>query len=110
MRTYSHATFHLNTRRGIVGVRALVFVDFSVCVFLLSEVNSGFFYKSANEREKLVAAERQFVDERVKKVIDLKHKASLNHLILSSVCICVYCLFVLKILCRSAMATREILL
>ena len=39
-----------------------------------SEVNSGFFYKSAAEREKLVAAERQFVDDRVKQVISLKHK------------------------------------
>lgn len=34
-----------------------------------TEVNSGFFYKSAEEREKLVAAERDFIDLRVKKVI-----------------------------------------
>ncbi len=47
-----------------------------VCVCVCSEVNSGFFYKSASEREKLVAAERQFVDDRVKQVIQLKHKAS----------------------------------
>lgn len=33
-----------------------------------SEVNSGFFYKSAEDREKLVAAEREFIDQRVKKV------------------------------------------
>ncbi|XP_012234559.1 T-complex protein 1 subunit zeta [Linepithema humile] len=39
-----------------------------------SEVNSGFFYKSAEEREKLVAAERVFIDNRVKKIIDLKKK------------------------------------
>lgn len=39
-----------------------------------SEVNSGFFYKTAEEREKMVAAERQFIDERVKKVIALKRK------------------------------------
>jgi len=39
-----------------------------------SEVNSGFFYKTAAEREKLVAAERQFIEERVKKVIALKKK------------------------------------
>ncbi|XP_062522455.1 T-complex protein 1 subunit zeta-like [Corticium candelabrum] len=37
-----------------------------------SEVNAGFFYKSAEEREKLVAAERDFTDERVKKIIALK--------------------------------------
>nr|QBH73703.1 chaperonin [Encarsia formosa] len=39
-----------------------------------SEVNSGFFYKTAEEREKLVAAEREFIDNRVKKVIELKRK------------------------------------
>lgn len=39
-----------------------------------SEVNSGFFYKSAEEREKLVAAERKFTDDRVRKVISLKNK------------------------------------
>ncbi|KAF7386325.1 hypothetical protein HZH68_013457 [Vespula germanica] len=39
-----------------------------------SEVNSGFFYKTAEEREKLVAAERHFIDNRVKKIIELKKK------------------------------------
>lgn len=39
-----------------------------------TEVNSGFFYKTAEEREKLVAAERAFIDERVKKIIELKQK------------------------------------
>lgn len=39
-----------------------------------SEVNSGFFYKTAEEREKLVKAEREFIEERVKKVIELKRK------------------------------------
>lgn len=39
-----------------------------------SEVNSGFFYKTAEEREKLVAAEREFIDQRVRKVIALKKK------------------------------------
>uniref|UniRef100_A0A8C7F3S1 Chaperonin containing TCP1 subunit 6B n=1 Tax=Oncorhynchus kisutch TaxID=8019 RepID=A0A8C7F3S1_ONCKI len=38
-----------------------------------TEVNSGFFYKSAGEREKLVAAERKFIEERVKKIIELKN-------------------------------------
>ena len=37
-----------------------------------SEVNSGFFYKSAAEREKLIQAERHFIDERVRKIIALK--------------------------------------
>ncbi|XP_053375659.1 T-complex protein 1 subunit zeta-like [Mercenaria mercenaria] len=39
-----------------------------------TEVNSGFFYKSAEEREKLVQAERQFIDDRVKKIIELKRQ------------------------------------
>lgn len=39
-----------------------------------SEVNSGFFYKTAEEREKLVKAEREFIEDRVKKVIELKKK------------------------------------
>ena len=39
-----------------------------------TEINSGFFYKSAAEREKLVQAEREFIDERVRKVIALKRK------------------------------------
>lgn len=29
-----------------------------------TEVNSGFFYKSAEEREKLVTAEREFIENR----------------------------------------------
>ncbi|XP_065891823.1 T-complex protein 1 subunit zeta-like [Dysidea avara] len=39
-----------------------------------SEVNAGFFYKSAEEREQLVKAERKFTDEKVQKIIDLKKK------------------------------------
>ena len=40
----------------------------------LSEVNAGFFYHNAEQREQMVAAERRSVDERVQKVIDLKKK------------------------------------
>ncbi|XP_069470979.1 T-complex protein 1 subunit zeta [Ambystoma mexicanum] len=39
-----------------------------------TEVNSGFFYKSAEEREKLVKAERKFIEARVQKIIELKRK------------------------------------
>lgn len=39
-----------------------------------SEVNASFFYKSAEDRDKLVAAERKFTDDRVQKVIELKKK------------------------------------
>lgn len=37
-----------------------------------SEVNAGFFYNSAEQREQMVAAERRSVDEKVQKIIDLK--------------------------------------
>lgn len=43
-----------------------------------SEVNSGFFYKTAEEREKFVQAERDFIDQRVKKIIELKRKVCDN--------------------------------
>jgi T-complex protein 1 subunit zeta len=36
-------------------------------------VNSGFFYSSAEQREKLVESERKFTDERVKKIVELKN-------------------------------------
>jgi T-complex protein 1 subunit zeta len=39
-----------------------------------TEVNSGFFYKSADEREKLISAERKFIEDRVKRVIEFKRK------------------------------------
>lgn len=38
-------------------------------------MNSGvFFYKSAEEREKLVSGERKFIEDGVKKIIELKKK------------------------------------
>lgn len=37
-----------------------------------TEINSGFFYSSAEQRDKLVESERQFIDLRVKKIIELK--------------------------------------
>uniref|UniRef100_A0A673UTZ0 Chaperonin containing TCP1 subunit 6B n=1 Tax=Suricata suricatta TaxID=37032 RepID=A0A673UTZ0_SURSU len=38
------------------------------------EVSSGFFYNTAEEREKLAKAERKFIEDRVQKIIDLKDK------------------------------------
>ena len=40
---------------------------------LLSEVNSGFFYSSAEQREKLVESERRFTDAKCKKIVELKN-------------------------------------
>lgn len=43
-----------------------------------STVHSTIVYKSAEEREKLVASERKFIDERCKRVIELKEKVCTN--------------------------------
>ncbi|KAL5203482.1 hypothetical protein ABZP36_014434 [Zizania latifolia] len=43
-----------------------------------SEINAGFFYSSADQREKMVSAERRQVDERVKRIIELKNKTSMK--------------------------------
>lgn len=37
------------------------------------EVNSSFFYSSAEQREKLVESERKFVDAKLKKIVELKN-------------------------------------
>jgi len=39
-----------------------------------SEVNSGFYYSTAQQRENLVEAERKFTDDRVRQIIELKRK------------------------------------
>lgn len=43
-----------------------------------SEINSGFFYSSAEQREKLVESERRFVDEKLKKIVELKKEVCGN--------------------------------
>ncbi|KAI0905435.1 T-complex protein 1 [Ustulina deusta] len=37
-----------------------------------SEINSGFFYSSAEQRDKLVESERRFVDAKLRKIVELK--------------------------------------
>lgn len=39
-----------------------------------SEVNAGFFYSSAEQRDKLVDSERKFTDDKVRKIVALKKK------------------------------------
>lgn len=39
-----------------------------------SEINAGFLYHNAEQREKMVAAERRSVDQKVQKIINLKKK------------------------------------
>ncbi|KAJ9117101.1 T-complex protein 1 subunit zeta [Naganishia onofrii] len=38
-----------------------------------TEVNSGFFYSSAEQREKLIESERKFIDDRLRKIIEFKN-------------------------------------
>ncbi|KAG0419346.1 hypothetical protein HPB47_004181 [Ixodes persulcatus] len=65
--------FTLHTHEHASLLRGLVVADSSASP-PRREVNAGFFYKSAEEREKLVSAERQFIENRVKKIIELKRK------------------------------------
>lgn len=39
-----------------------------------SEINSSFFYSSAEQRDKLVESERRFVDSKLKKIVELKQE------------------------------------
>ncbi|GMM33687.1 chaperonin-containing T-complex subunit [Saccharomycopsis crataegensis] len=39
-----------------------------------TEVNSGFYYSSAEQRAKLVESERKFVDDKLRKIVDLKNE------------------------------------
>jgi T-complex protein 1 subunit zeta len=39
-----------------------------------SEINSGFFYSSAEQREKLIESERKFVDAKLAKIVEFKKK------------------------------------
>ncbi|KAK8014923.1 T-complex protein 1 zeta subunit [Apiospora arundinis] len=43
-----------------------------------SEINSGFFYSSADQRDKLVESERRFVDAKLKKIVELKKEVCGN--------------------------------
>lgn len=73
-----------------------------------TEVNSGFFYSSAEQRERLVEAERRFTDEKVKKIIELKRQVGCcGRLVKNSITSFGYCAFCVglyfrksKIVCR----------
>lgn len=39
-----------------------------------TEINSSFFYSSAEQRDKLVESERRFVDDKLKRIVDLKNQ------------------------------------
>ena len=39
-----------------------------------TEVNSGFFWSNAEQREKIIESERKFTDDKVRKIVELKRK------------------------------------
>jgi T-complex protein 1 subunit zeta len=43
-----------------------------------SEINSGFYYSSAEQRDKLVESERRFVDDKLRKIVALKKEVCGN--------------------------------
>lgn len=43
-----------------------------------SEINSGFYYSSAEQRDKLVESERRFVDAKLQKIVELKKEVCGN--------------------------------
>lgn len=43
-----------------------------------SEVNSGFYYSTADQREKLVESERKFVDDKLRKIVEFKKEVCGN--------------------------------
>ena len=43
-----------------------------------SEVNSGFYYSSADQRERLVESERRFVDDKLRRIVELKKEVCGN--------------------------------
>lgn len=43
-----------------------------------SEVNSSFYYSSAEQRDKLVQSERRFVDDKLRKIVELKKEVCGN--------------------------------
>jgi len=43
-------------------------------MFRQVKINDGFFYSSAEQRDRLVESERKFTDEKVRKIVELKRK------------------------------------
>jgi T-complex protein 1 subunit zeta len=67
-----HGARHPDMPRQLQNVRLLTCnVSFE---YEKTEISAGFFYSSAEEREKLVESERKFTDEKVKQVIDFKRR------------------------------------
>lgn len=71
---YTHCVVFLYQMPGICQLSLMSVILMKSMFSPPSEVNAGFFYSNAEQREAMVAAERRQVDERVKKIIELKNK------------------------------------
>lgn len=67
-----HGARHPNMPKRVTNAKILI-CNVSL-EYEKTEVNSGFFYKTAEEREKLVKSEREFIVKRVEKIIEMKKK------------------------------------
>jgi T-complex protein 1 subunit zeta len=67
-----HGTRHPDMPRSLENVHILT-CNVSM-EYEKTEINAGFFYSSAEEREKLVESERKFTTEKVMQVIEFKRK------------------------------------
>jgi len=67
-----HGTRHPNMRKRATNCKIL-FMNLNL-EWEHTEVNSAFYYKDANQREDMAKAERQFVNNRVQKIIDFKNE------------------------------------
>ena len=65
-----HGARHPDMKKRVEDVYVLILN--SSLEYEKTEVNSGFFYSTAEQRDRLVASERRFIDDRVRKIIDLK--------------------------------------
>ncbi len=67
-----HGTRHPDMPKRLANCHILILN--SSLEYEKTEVNSGFFYSSAEQRDRLVESERQFIDARVRKIIALKQE------------------------------------
>ena len=74
--------YALDPRLALCDFINIVWEHSLINTFPLSEVNAGFFYSNAEQREAMVAAERRQVDERVNKIIELKNKVATSSCVL----------------------------
>lgn len=67
-----HGARHPDMPRSVKNAKILI-LNVSL-EYEKTEVNSGFYYSNAEQREKLIQSERKFIDDKLKKIIELKNE------------------------------------